>query len=158
MHNLLASLKALADENRLKIVTLLLHHDYCVGALARQLGITKAAVSQQLQILRRANLVRGEKRGYWTHYKVERDGLVHLAETLKELEKRSTSSRYGCQRQPLEYKQLEPSNLEGREAKMCECGCEKPQKLEKEPGKCSPEKIKECHGEGQNHPCESEKE
>ena len=45
---------------------------------------------------------------------------------------------------------------------MCEsCGCnmrnkevcEHPEKLKGNPGECSPEQIKECHGEGEKHPC-----
>ncbi|WP_277623686.1 hypothetical protein [Candidatus Contubernalis alkaliaceticus] len=42
---------------------------------------------------------------------------------------------------------------------MCECGCgcQKPEKRENEPGKCSPEKIKECHGDEENHPCQDGK-
>jgi ArsR family transcriptional regulator len=80
---LLSPLKALADETRLKLVDLLLSHDLCVGALAHRLEISEAAVSQHLQVLRKAGLIKGEKRGYWTHYAVERDVLKDLAERLK---------------------------------------------------------------------------
>jgi DNA-binding transcriptional ArsR family regulator len=76
-------LKALADETRLKLLTLLLHHDLCVGALAGRLGISEAATSQHLQVLRKAGLVRGEKAGYWTHYSVQRDVLRGAAEKLR---------------------------------------------------------------------------
>jgi hypothetical protein len=40
---------------------------------------------------------------------------------------------------------------------MCKCSCEQPQKLKGKPGECTPEQIKECHGEVKEHPCESEK-
>ncbi len=36
--------------------------------------------------------------------------------------------------------------------------CQKPEKLRGKPGQCSPEQIKECHGEEQEHPCVEEKE
>jgi len=75
--------KAMADQNRLKLVDLLLTHDLCVGALASRLGISKPAISQHLKILRKAGLVRGEKRGYWTHYSVERKALFELADAIK---------------------------------------------------------------------------
>ena len=78
MDHLLYFYKALADQNRLKLVDLLLTHDLCVGALASRLGISKPAVSQHLQILRKAGLVRGEKRGYYTHYSIERDLLLRI--------------------------------------------------------------------------------
>ena len=42
---LAAALKALSDENRLLILRLLGRRDYCVQALARQLGVSQAAVS-----------------------------------------------------------------------------------------------------------------
>ena len=51
---LATALKALSDENRLLILRLLGRRDYCVRALARQLGISQAAVSQHLKVLREA--------------------------------------------------------------------------------------------------------
>ena len=83
--SLIRSLKALADEKRLKILQMLLSSDLCVGALAKHLGISKPAVSQHLSILRKAGLVKGEKRGYWTHYMVDRQALVLVAAELNEL-------------------------------------------------------------------------
>jgi DNA-binding transcriptional ArsR family regulator len=80
--NLLNLLKGLADGTRLKILNLLLTRDLCVGALAHQLDVSTAAVSQHLQTLRKAGLVRGEKRGYWTHYSVDRAVLHQMAEDL----------------------------------------------------------------------------
>lgn len=85
MENLEQKLKVLGDANRFKIVKLLLGHDLCVGALAQHLGISKPAISQHLQILRKNGLVRGEKRGYWTHYTVERDILKQIAEALVQM-------------------------------------------------------------------------
>jgi hypothetical protein len=32
-------------------------------------------------------------------------------------------------------------------------GCEHPERLKGRPGECSPEQIKECHGEVKEHPC-----
>ncbi|MFP4445870.1 MAG: ArsR/SmtB family transcription factor [Desulfosudaceae bacterium] len=64
---------------------MLLHNDLCVGGLAGHLGISKPAVSQHLKILRRAGLVRGEKRGYWTHYTVNRQEIAQIGAALKNL-------------------------------------------------------------------------
>src|SRR4030066_2079572 len=77
--------KVLSDETRFKLINLLLTHDLCVGALAHHLGISEAAVSQHLKQLREVGLVKGEKRGYWTHYTVEKNKLNELAEVLREL-------------------------------------------------------------------------
>ena len=85
-------LKALADETRYKIISLLLSHDFCVGALAKRLQISDAAVSQHLQVLRKAGLVKGEKKGYWTHYTVQKNVLNKVADSLRKLTTKAVSS------------------------------------------------------------------
>lgn len=76
-------LKALADDTRYRLVGLLVSHDYCVGALAQHLDLSESAVSQHLKILREAGLVIGEKRGYYTHYRVDRELLREAAAQLQ---------------------------------------------------------------------------
>ena len=78
-------LKALADENRLLILRLLLRRNCCVRALARQLDVSEAAVSQHLKVLREAGVVFGEKRGYFMHYTVNRAALTELAALLSSM-------------------------------------------------------------------------
>jgi len=34
--------------------------------------------------------------------------------------------------------------------------CQKPDKLKGKPGECTPEQIRECHGEDPDHPCDKE--
>ena len=34
--------------------------------------------------------------------------------------------------------------------------CEKPEKLTDTPQDCSPEQIRECHGDAEDHPCAGE--
>jgi ArsR family transcriptional regulator len=92
------SLKALADEKRLKILRILLSRNLCVGALATHLGISKPAVSQHLRILRKAGLVEGEKRGYWTHYTVDRQALARIAAELNKLSAGGNHSETVCWR------------------------------------------------------------
>mgnify|MGYP006276600241 FL=1 len=60
--------KALSVPSRVKLLELLKVSSLCVNALAKELGLTAAAVSQHLRILRDADLVRPEKRGYYVHY------------------------------------------------------------------------------------------
>lgn len=78
-------LKALADETRMNILNLLLCHSHCVGALARKLEISEAAVSQHLKILREAGLIIGEKKGYFMHYDVDKTVLHELAGKIEAL-------------------------------------------------------------------------
>jgi DNA-binding transcriptional ArsR family regulator len=67
--------KALSVPSRVKIVEILKVSTLCVNALAQELGLTAAAVSQHLRILRDADLIRPEKRGYFVHYVVNWDVL-----------------------------------------------------------------------------------
>ncbi|ACB84573.1 transcriptional regulator, ArsR family [Natranaerobius thermophilus JW/NM-WN-LF] len=98
--NHIETIKALGDNTRFKIIELLISHDYCVGALANNLGLTKAAVSQHLKVLRQAGIVWGEKRGYFTHYTVNKEVLKELSELFFELHKQSrvenTTCNKGC--------------------------------------------------------------
>lgn len=82
MDNFLNIMKALSDETRLKIIDLLMEYDFCVGALSRQLGISEAAVSQHLKVLRKAGIVSGEKRGYYTHYDINRKLLLETSQAI----------------------------------------------------------------------------
>jgi ArsR family transcriptional regulator len=36
---------------------------------------------------------------------------------------------------------------------MCKENCQHPEKLKGKPGECTPEQIKECHGDATHHPC-----
>jgi DNA-binding transcriptional ArsR family regulator len=57
------------------MIHLLKKHALCVNALARALDITPAAVSQHLRILRDAEIVTADKRGYFVHYQINRKTL-----------------------------------------------------------------------------------
>lgn len=85
MENFIRVVKALSDEKRLKIINLLLKNDFCVGALSRKMGISEAAVSQHLKVLRNAGVVKGEKRGYYTHYDVKRETLEETADAIRSI-------------------------------------------------------------------------
>jgi ArsR family transcriptional regulator len=93
-------LKAIADETRLKTITLLLRHNYCVRALARKLELSESGVSQHLKVLREAGLLTGQKKGYFMHYDVRRDILHTLAgeiEALARIERElCTPDEGGC--------------------------------------------------------------
>jgi ArsR family transcriptional regulator, arsenate/arsenite/antimonite-responsive transcriptional repressor len=154
MVNTVDIFKALADETRFRVLTLLLTHDLCVGALARHLKISEAAVSQHLKLLREARLVKGEKRGYWTHYTVEKEKLTELAQSLQGLINLPQCSEGICIKTTLDEKI--DCHKEGK--KMCDCKCQYPEKLKGKPEECTPKQIKECHGDSEEHPCEDEKE
>jgi ArsR family transcriptional regulator len=68
--------KVLSVETRIRIVDLLRRRSLCVNALAQALEITPAAVSQHLRILRDADLVIAEKKGYYVHYRANKATLA----------------------------------------------------------------------------------
>jgi DNA-binding transcriptional ArsR family regulator len=149
---LVQALKTLADETRLNLVKLLLTHDLCVGALAKRLDVSEAAVSQHLGKLRKAGLVKGEKRGYWTHYSVDRERLGKLADRLTELAALTQAPEIIC------IKQMDNKTRRYKgDEKIGDCKCQYPEKIKGKPGDCTLEQIRECHGDQQNHPCDNEK-
>ena len=79
--------KALSDETRLRLLKLLADRGpdgaLCVGALAANLGITQSAVSQHLAVLRAANLVVDERRGYFVHYRLNRASFGRWRERMR---------------------------------------------------------------------------
>jgi len=70
--------KALASRSRLRIVSLLAGKSLCVNALARSLGISQPAVSQHLEVLRKARLVVGERSGVMIHYRLNVEQMKRL--------------------------------------------------------------------------------
>ncbi len=151
MNDSLQILKALADETRFRIINLLLTHDFCVGALAGHLNISKAAVSQHLQILRKAGLVRGEKRGYWTHYIVDKNVIYQIAEDLMKRTNQAPDFRVACHRSVSD--EIKINDTERREFAMCKDCCQKPDRLKGKPEECTNEQIRECHGNEKDHLC-----
>src|SRR5262245_2380957 len=63
-------LKALADEDRLRIVQLLRHGPKNVGEIATELKAEISNVSHHLQILKREKIVETEKQGRFVVYRL----------------------------------------------------------------------------------------
>ena len=77
--------KVLSVETRVRMIDLLKHRSLCVNALARALEITPAAVSQHLRILRDADIVVADKKGYYVHYRVNNKTLAEWSKIAKSL-------------------------------------------------------------------------
>ncbi len=69
MRDLVHLLRALADENRLRVLFALEDGELCACEVAQLLGLAPSTVSQHMGILRRAGLVAAEKRGRWMYYR-----------------------------------------------------------------------------------------
>lgn len=63
----------ITDPTRYKILTLLMERHFCVRAVSKKLGISEPAVSQQMNILKKAGVITGSKMGYHMHYMVNTD-------------------------------------------------------------------------------------
>jgi DNA-binding transcriptional ArsR family regulator len=77
--------KVLSADVRVRIVQLLKNRVLCVGALSARLGITQGAVSQHLRILREAGLAVAEKKGYYTHYRLNKKALKQWKDAAERL-------------------------------------------------------------------------
>lgn len=77
--------KVLSVSSRVTMIDLLKRRSLCVNALAHALDITPAAVSQHLRILRDANIVIADKRGYFVHYRVNEETLLKWNELAQDL-------------------------------------------------------------------------
>jgi len=60
--------KALNDQTRRSIVELLKDKDMNAGEIADEFNISKPSISHHLDILKRADLIRSEKKGQFIHY------------------------------------------------------------------------------------------
>lgn len=78
-------LKVLSVETRVRIVQLLKGRALCVNALATRLDVTQGAVSQHLRVMRDADLVIDEKRGYFVHYRLNEQTLAAWREQIDKL-------------------------------------------------------------------------
>jgi DNA-binding transcriptional ArsR family regulator len=72
MEELLIFLKCIADENRLKILKLLLDGQYCVCQLQELLDKSQSSVSQHLNYFKELELLTEEKSGKWIYYSINR--------------------------------------------------------------------------------------
>jgi DNA-binding transcriptional ArsR family regulator len=78
--------KVLGVESRIKIIKALREKGPLgVNRLARELGITPAAVSQHLKVLKLTGLVRSERKGYSIPYDIDHDALEHCQKVLSKV-------------------------------------------------------------------------
>lgn len=62
--------KALAEENRVRILCLLHSQELCVCQIIEVLGLAPSTVSKHLSILYQAKLIDSSKKGRWVYYRL----------------------------------------------------------------------------------------
>jgi len=73
MFNFINITKALAEENRVRILMALEGRELCVCQIFELLELAPSTVSKHLSILRQARLVEGRKEGRWMYYRLAGD-------------------------------------------------------------------------------------
>jgi DNA-binding transcriptional ArsR family regulator len=77
--------KALNDPTRRKILKLLQDRDYNAGEIADAFDISKPSISHHLDLLKQAELIRGERNGQFIHYSINTTVLEEAANWLLEM-------------------------------------------------------------------------
>ena len=78
-------LKALSNENRLKILCHLIQGEKCVGELDSIIGLGQSALSQHLAVLRNENLVKTRRNKQTIYYTVNGPETQAIMETLHQV-------------------------------------------------------------------------
>lgn len=74
--------KALADDNRRTILTLLKQKDLTVGEIGEKLPVTGATLSHHLDILKRARLVVSQREGQFIRYSLNTSVFEEVLKTI----------------------------------------------------------------------------
>ena len=67
-------IKALADENRLRILECLHYEEKCACVILEELSITQSTLSHHMKLLCDCGLVDSRKDGRWMHYSISEEG------------------------------------------------------------------------------------
>ena len=83
MRDLMAVVKALADESRVRIVIALKSGELCVCQIVELMELAPSTVSKHMAILKQARLVDSRKDGRWMYYRLAgKDAPVEVAEAI----------------------------------------------------------------------------
>lgn len=77
--------KVLSVEARVHIVRLLKRRSLSVSKLTAPLGITQAATSQHLRVLKDAGIVRCQKQGFHVYYHLDKEKLARVSKAINGL-------------------------------------------------------------------------
>jgi len=83
---LAATLKALSDPVRLRLLSVVASHEggeACVCDLSTGIELTQPTISHHLKVLRTAGLLDSERRASWVYYRVNRTVLQQLSQVLE---------------------------------------------------------------------------
>ncbi|OHB72530.1 MAG: hypothetical protein A2V70_00875 [Planctomycetes bacterium RBG_13_63_9] len=83
MRDFMATVRALADENRVRALLALRQRELCVCQITELLGLAPSTVSKHMSILKQARLVESRKNGRWIYYRfIDKDAPVEAREAV----------------------------------------------------------------------------
>lgn len=88
--------KAFCDENRIRILQLLLNGEQCACKLLEEMNITQPTLSHHMKILCDSGIVAGRKEGKWMHYSISEEGAEYARMCLNALTTNGTSENRSC--------------------------------------------------------------
>ena len=95
MREFMVITKALADENRVRILMFLQGRQLCVCQIIELLGLAPSTVSKHLAILKQARLINSHKIGRWIYYQLaDKDVPLLVSETLRWVQETLGKDKY----------------------------------------------------------------
>lgn len=94
--DVMASLQAIAEPTRARIVALLGHGEHCVCDVGDTLALSPALVSHHLRALRESGLLRERHSGRWVYYSLDLDALERLRAAVTKLLTPTDESAAAC--------------------------------------------------------------
>lgn len=88
--------KALGDENRIKIISLLGSNEVCACSLLENLCISQSTLSHHMKILADAGVVSVRKEGRWMYYKISQNIIPVLERFIGQLSRCDNNSICQC--------------------------------------------------------------
>lgn len=82
MKEVVRVMKALSDQNRIRIIKMLEIKEMCVCEIRSALGLAQPTVSKHLKILEDAGLVEHTKDGLWVNYRLAGEEASSVASTM----------------------------------------------------------------------------
>lgn len=83
LFDFMQTIKALTDENRVRILMALRGRELCVCQITGMLDLSPSTTSKHLSILRQARLIESHKKGKWVYYStVEQDENSLVADSI----------------------------------------------------------------------------
>ncbi|HHT17674.1 MAG TPA: winged helix-turn-helix transcriptional regulator [Papillibacter sp.] len=79
--------RAFSDENRVRILEMLLGGEHCACQLLHELQISQPTLSHHIKILTASGIVKTRKAGKWSYYSINTEGCDYAVRLLEHLKK-----------------------------------------------------------------------